>query len=267
MTNSKGDGETDATLTTENDSGSSSENQKKLKEVEKVSSSEMVSLKILFNKKKHDIKFPFDNTIRQLKEHLESIINVPPDTQKVMVKGLAKDEKTLRELGVTQGTKIMVVGSTVNDILSVSTPVPQDFADERLGASGSTKEPLCKQKMHLKVLEKGKPDDAWVGIKNCKDSLPEAPISGMMNKMGGKVRLTFKLESDQLWVGTKERTEKITMSTIKNVVSEPIEGHEEYHIMGLQLGPTEASRYWIYWVPSQYIDAIKDAILGKWKLF
>lgn len=53
----------------------------------------------------------------------------------------------------------------------------------------------------------------------------------MLNKMGGKVRLTFKLELDQLWIGTKERTDKITMNTIKSIVSEPIEGHEEYHIM------------------------------------
>ena len=28
-----------------------------------------------------------------------------------------------------------------------------------------------------------------------------------------------------------ERTEKLPMGSIKNVVSEPIEGHEEYHIM------------------------------------
>ena len=33
-----------------------------------------------------------------------------------------------------------------------------------------SKEPLCKQKMHAKVLEKGVPDDAMVGIKNAKVS-------------------------------------------------------------------------------------------------
>lgn len=85
----------------------------------------------------------------------------------------------------------------------------------------------------------------------------------MYNKSGGKVRLTFKLEQDQLWIGTKgeitagllslntplnkhaddemffpfcvffaaERTEKVPMGSIKNVVSEPIEGHEDYHMM------------------------------------
>lgn len=53
----------------------------------------------------------------------------------------------------------------------------------------------------------------------------------MLNKHGGKVRLTFKLESDQLWLSTKERTEKLPMGSIKNIVSEPIADHEEYHIM------------------------------------
>jgi len=89
----------------------------------------------------------------------------------------------------------------------------------------------------------------------------------MLNKSGGKVRLTFKLELDQLWLGTKERTEKLPLNSIKSVKSEPIEEHEEYHIVALQLGPTEASRYFIYWVPAQYVDSIKDAVLGKWQFF
>ena len=57
---------------------------------------------------------------------------------------------------------------------------------------------------HKKVLDKyGKPDDVTPGIKNAKLSLPPHPLSGMYNKSGGKVRLTFKLELDQLWLGTK----------------------------------------------------------------
>lgn len=53
----------------------------------------------------------------------------------------------------------------------------------------------------------------------------------MLNKSGGKVRLTFKLEQDQLWIGTKERTDKIPMNSIKSVHSEAIHDHPEYHIM------------------------------------
>ena len=57
---------------------------------------------------------------------------------------------------------------------------------------------------HKTVLEKhGKPDDLMVGVKNHKERLPPTPLSGMYNKSGGRVRLTFKLEQDQLWIGTK----------------------------------------------------------------
>lgn len=45
--------------------------------------------------------------------------------QKVMIKGLAKDEKTLRELGVVKGAKVMVVGSKLDDVLAVSSPSKQ----------------------------------------------------------------------------------------------------------------------------------------------
>ncbi len=41
------------------------------------------------------------------------------------------------------------------------------------------------------------------GVKRKKEPLPPVPISGMYNKSGGKVRLTFKMEQDQLWIGTK----------------------------------------------------------------
>ena len=35
------------------------------------------------------------------------------------------------------------------------------------------------------------------------EKLPDIPVAGMYNKYGGKVRLTFKLQLDQLWIGTK----------------------------------------------------------------
>lgn len=228
-------------------------------------SEEKIDFKVIYNKQKINVNFALDGTVAELKTHLQNIISVPHVMQKVMFKGLAKDEQTLRNLGVTKGAKVMIVGSKLDDILAVSIPSKQDLADE--ASSAASKEPLSQQKVHRKVLDKGMPDDVMPGILDSKEPLPEFPISGMLNKSGGKVRLTFKLEQDQLWIGTKERTDKLPMNSIKGVISEPITDHPEYHIMGIQLGTTEASRYWIYWVPAQYISAIKDAILGKWCYF
>ena len=40
--------------------------------------------------------------------------------QKVMVKGLAHDDKSLRESGISNGSKVMVIGSTFDDVLALS---------------------------------------------------------------------------------------------------------------------------------------------------
>lgn len=229
---------------------------------------EKVDLKVIFNKKKYDVNFPLDNDVGALKSYLQPMIGIPPAMMKVMIKGLAKDEMTLRKLGVTKGSKIMVIGSSINDVLQVSS-TPKDVAKGAAGASSASKDEsaVTKVKQHKKILDKGKPDDVMAGKKFPKESLPPHPLTGMLNKHGGKVRLTFKMDQGQVWIGTKERTEKVPFNSIKSVVSEPIPSHEEYHILALQLGPTEASRYYIYWLPAQYVDAIKDAVLGKWQYF
>jgi len=226
---------------------------------------EKVEFKVIFNKKKHDVTFPLDNDIGALKSHLQPLIGIPPAMMKVMIKGLAKDEMTLRKLGVAKGSKIMVVGSSINDVLQM-TAKPTEVG-KATTSSSKEENSVTKVKQHKKILDRGKPDDLMMGKKLTQDPLPPQPLSGMLNKHGGKVRLTFKMDTSQVWIGTKERTEKVPFSSIKGVVSEPIPEHEEYHILALQLGPTEASRYYIYWLPAQYVDAIKDALLGKFQYF
>lgn len=49
-----------------------------------------------------------------------SIVGVPKEMQKVMVKGLAHDEKSLKETGIISGSKVMVIGSTFDDVLALS---------------------------------------------------------------------------------------------------------------------------------------------------
>ena len=253
----------------EADSGGNGEsNDGKTTATEDENGGEKVEFKVIYNKKKYDVSFPLDKDVAALKAHLQAVIDIPPAMMKVMIKGMAKDEMTLRSLGVNKSSKVMVIGSSLNDVLSVSaTPTPAQLKEEEKAAKAKAETSSSREKMHKKVLDKGKPEEALPGKKGAKEPLPSVPLSGMLNKHGGKVRLTFKLELDQVWIGTKERTEKLGMSSIKGVVSEPIDDHDEYHIMALQLGPTEASRYWIYWVPAQYVEAIKEAILGKWQMF
>ena len=56
----------------------------------------------------------------------------------------------------------MVVGSKLDDVLAVSIPTKQE--QEEATASSTSKEPLSKQKLHRKVLDKGIPEDVMPGI-------------------------------------------------------------------------------------------------------
>lgn len=60
----------------------------------------------------------------------------------------------------------MIVGSKLDDVLALSIPTKQDLTDEAV--SSANKEPLSKQKIHRKVLDKGIPEDVMPGILNSK---------------------------------------------------------------------------------------------------
>lgn len=61
----------------------------------------------------------FTITIRQFNFTI-NILGVPDSMQKLMYKGLLQDTQTISSSGITKGSKIMLVGSTLNDVLAVS---------------------------------------------------------------------------------------------------------------------------------------------------
>ncbi|XP_065194091.1 ubiquitin domain-containing protein UBFD1-like [Sycon ciliatum] len=222
------------------------------------------TFRVVFKKQTHNVTMGTSCSVGELKAHAEALTGVPVSMMKLMFKGMLKDDnKTLEAVGIKSGSKLMVVGSTVDDVLAVTAPVAAASASASSSASAEKKSTkLCDMEKHKKIISKGKPEDATIGIIGQHDPLPQVPLSGMVNSINGKVRLTFKLEQDELWIGTKVRTDKIPMSQIQNIVSEPITGHSDYHVMGLQLGSTEQSRYWVYWVPSQFVNSIRRTVLG-----
>lgn len=64
---------------------------------------ENINFTVIYNKQKISVNFALDGTVAELKTHLQKIISVPQAMQKVMFKGLAKDDQTLRNLGITKG--------------------------------------------------------------------------------------------------------------------------------------------------------------------
>ena len=57
-----------------------------------------------------------------------------------------KDEATLRDQKVTGGSKIMLIGSTVSDVMSVTAPDPKVLKEEEK-KEAAAKEALSTQKV------------------------------------------------------------------------------------------------------------------------
>eukprot|EP01027_Heterolobosea_sp_BB2_P008096 GEZU01012023.1.p1 GENE.GEZU01012023.1~~GEZU01012023.1.p1 ORF type:complete len:105 (+),score=14.71 GEZU01012023.1:352-666(+) len=76
---------------------------------------------------------------------------------------MMKNEDTLRKLQLKNDTKLLLVGSTVEQVIQVATPVvaaaPVAAVEEE---APSTK--LADQREHKKIIDKGVPEDAIKGF-------------------------------------------------------------------------------------------------------
>jgi len=222
-------------------------------------------VKFVMNYKKQnmDLEFALDDTVIDLKKHIERLTGIAPPLQKLMFKGLLKDDaKRLRDVGFKDGVKLMLVGSTLNEVLDAAKPVSDEKAKGDGGEEAPKQESLSEQLPHKKIIEKGLPEGAEKGKRGVHESLPQAPISNVYNNIGVKVRLTFKQWAQELWIQSASSTQKLPFSSIRNVTFEPIKGHEEYTIVSLQLGSSERTKYFLYWVPAQYTRAIRNVIMS-----
>ena len=123
---------------------------------------EPLSFRVTHRKDVLRLSMPPSATVSELHAKLEELTGIPPTMQKVMFKGGLKDKtKTLADVGIKSGVKMMLVGSKQADIAKLKAaeeavkkePTPAE-------AKAAEKKPLCEEKEHKRVLDKGKPADA-----------------------------------------------------------------------------------------------------------
>lgn len=230
-------------------------------EEEEVDGEDPVTLHVIFNKQQYDIELPLSARMSRLKKAIMEKTGIEPSMQKLCYKGATQvdEKKSLRDSGLSANSKILLVGSTARDLDAVLPPKPEKSSQTN---PLRKRQPFCKLARHKAIIDDGVPDDAYPGIANVHENLPNGPITGMLNSQKQKVRLTLRLEEDQFWISTKDTTEKYSMSKVLTVVSQPIEGHEEYHIMCIVTGMF-SDVVWLYWVPAQFVRAIKKTMLRR----
>ena len=88
----------------------------------------MTSIKftVKWGKETIDLELPPSATVGDLRGALQQRTNVPPAMQKLMFKGQMKDDtKNLTECGLKEGSKMMMMGSSVQDVVTVNTAADQ----------------------------------------------------------------------------------------------------------------------------------------------
>eukprot|EP01012_Entosiphon_sulcatum_P024255 TRINITY_DN29428_c0_g1_i1.p1 TRINITY_DN29428_c0_g1~~TRINITY_DN29428_c0_g1_i1.p1 ORF type:complete len:4234 (+),score=586.19 TRINITY_DN29428_c0_g1_i1:35-12736(+) len=94
----------------------------------------VVKFCVKFTKETLEVELPESATVLELKEHLERQTGVPVAMQKLMFKGqLKEDEKTLADVGIKSNAKLMLIGSTVQQVIDAVAPAMKKQKQETKG--------------------------------------------------------------------------------------------------------------------------------------
>jgi len=115
-----------------------------------------VKFTLNFKKQNHDVEFGFNQTLSELRQHIALVTGVAPGLQKLMFKGMLKeDEKSLKELNFKNGCKLMLIGSTINDVMATAAPpVEKKEKEEEEAQKESLSEKMPHKKLLRRVLQK-----------------------------------------------------------------------------------------------------------------
>jgi hypothetical protein len=120
---------------------------------------------------------------------------IAPALQKLLFKGVLKDEKTIEESKIVPGSRIILMGTTAKDVLQVATPIVAAIDDKPEQPPS-----LLDETKHQKIIAKGVPDGAEPGIFGDKSPVPDRGIVSLWNNIGVKSRLSFLVGSGEIQV-------------------------------------------------------------------
>ncbi len=123
-----------------------------------------IVLNIRYKTQTFPIECDLYETLKDLKEKIDKLTDVEPHVQKLVNKSITSVKRddtttTLKDLNITDGQTLLLVGATRSEILSttrveVNSPGNKGSNDDQATTS-SKKESLCKQTRHEKVLKAG----------------------------------------------------------------------------------------------------------------
>jgi len=218
-----------------------------------------ITLNIKYGNQNLKIVRDVDSNLLSLRQELEKQTGLQIPSQKLTFRGLIKDsdDKTLKSLKINDGAKLMLMGSKVEDVVATVAAaekileVKEDLKQEKIEENPN------EVKEHQKHL-KEKPGDIADALPGINEAIPPLGLKNLKNKMGTSIRLSIK--GSEVSLSSSSTTQKVGVGSISDIKTWPIKDNENYHAMCIYMGKT--NKYWLYWVPCQYLRSIKVSILG-----
>jgi predicted DNA-binding ArsR family transcriptional regulator len=123
-----------------------------------------ITLNIRYKTQTFSVECDLYDTLKDLKGQIDKLTDVDPQVQKLVNKSITSVKRddtttTLKDLNITDGQTLLLVGATRSEILSttrvnINSTGNKDSPDEQ-ASTINKKEPLCKQTKHEKVLKAG----------------------------------------------------------------------------------------------------------------
>jgi hypothetical protein len=124
-----------------------------------------ITLNIRYKTQTFSVECDLYETLKDLKDKIDKLTDVDPQVQKLVNKSITSVKRddittTLKDLNITDGQTLLLVGATRSEILSttrvnMNSTGNKDSTDDQ-ASTINKKEPLCKQTKHEKVLKTGK---------------------------------------------------------------------------------------------------------------
>ncbi|KAA6373816.1 MAG: hypothetical protein EZS28_030657 [Streblomastix strix] len=124
--------------------------------------------------------------------------------------------------------------------------------------------PWCQERKHIRIISAGIPSGLVQPVLGQNFMIPaDNQIRNVINSKMKIVRLRFSPYEQCLYINTDSHSFILQYHLIKDIKSEPIEQFNGYHIVCLYHGKFGKEQYFLYFVPCQFVQAIKNAIIPK----
>lgn len=218
----------------------------------------MMNIGVAYKGQSYTIPVEEETTIGQVKEWLHGETGIEAHHQKLLFKGVLRDDYTINDYKIDNKSRIILMGTPAQNITQVQSAQAQPTKFEK----DEQETPWEDEERHKKIIKMGAVANAMPG-NNGVWALPDSgSITNLRNQFGNQCRMVF--EFDCIRLSTNQGSTHIPYDVIRDVSWQKLSRFPGYGILHFNTdGKNVSKNLFLYFVPLQYMESIKLHVLMK----